>query len=63
MAEENDQAGDGFSAELKRWRDVRGFSQSRLARKVAYSPSYVSKVENGRESPSREFAEKNPPAN
>ncbi|NUR01166.1 MAG: helix-turn-helix domain-containing protein [Streptomyces sp.] len=46
-----------FIAELKRWRDVRGLSQSALAEKVGYTPSYVSKVENSRQSPSREFAE------
>lgn len=34
-----------FIAELKRWRDVRGLSQSALAKAVGYTPSYVSKVE------------------
>ncbi len=48
--------GDDFIGELRRWRDVRGVSQSHLARKVAYSPSYVSKVENGTQVPSRAFA-------
>ncbi|MCD0485626.1 peptide deformylase [Streptacidiphilus sp. ASG 303] len=46
-----------FIAELKRWRDVRGVSQSALARSVGYTPSYVSKVEGGQQRPSREFAE------
>jgi peptide deformylase len=48
---------DAFVAELKRWRDVRGLSQSALARKVGYTPSYVSKVENGQQRPSDTFAE------
>ena len=47
---------DAFVAELKRWRDVRGFSQSALARAVDYTPSYVSKIENGQQRPSDTFA-------
>ncbi|MFD4912817.1 peptide deformylase [Streptomyces virginiae] len=46
-----------FVAELKRWRDVRGLSQSALAAKVGYTPSYISKVESQQQRPSREFAE------
>jgi peptide deformylase len=46
-----------FVAELKRWRDVRGFSQSALARAVGYGPSYISKVESAQQRPSRTFAE------
>lgn len=49
---------EGFIAELKRWRDVRGISQSTLARRTGYSPSYVSKVEGGAQPPSRTFAKK-----
>jgi peptide deformylase len=49
---------DEFVAELKRWRDVRGMSQTRLAALVGYTPSYISKVEGGLQRPSREFAEK-----
>ncbi|KAF0646738.1 MULTISPECIES: peptide deformylase [Streptomyces] len=45
-----------FIAELKRWRDVRGLSQSALAAKVGYTPSYVSKVENAQLAPSEAFA-------
>uniref|UniRef100_UPI003D72D059 peptide deformylase n=1 Tax=Streptomyces sp. 1222.5 TaxID=1881026 RepID=UPI003D72D059 len=41
----------------KRWRDVRGMSQSALAKAVGYTPSYVSKVEGGQQRPSRAFAE------
>lgn len=48
---------EAFVAELKRWRDVRGFSQSALAKAVGYAPSYVSKVENGRQRPSTAFAD------
>lgn len=48
---------DPFIGELKRWRDVRGFSQSALAKAVGYTPSYVSKVESGSQKPSGEFAE------
>lgn len=47
-----------FVAELKRWRDVRGLSQSALAQRVGYTPSYISKVEGQQQRPSREFAEK-----
>jgi peptide deformylase len=47
---------DPFIGELKRWRDVRGFSQSALAKAVGYTPSYVSKVESGHQRPSEEFA-------
>ena len=49
-----------FVAELKRWREVRGFSQSALAREVGYGPSYVSKVESGQQRPSLTFAERRP---
>src|ERR687898_428058 len=45
-----------FIAELKHWRDVRGLSQSALARLVSYDPSYVSKVETGQQRPSGAFA-------
>lgn len=50
------QQGADFVAELKYWRDVRGFSQSALATKVGYTPSYVSKVEGGGQRPSESFA-------
>lgn len=45
-----------FIAELKHWRDVRGLSQSALARLVSYDPSYVSKVETAQQRPSDTFA-------
>ncbi|HEY9370400.1 peptide deformylase [Streptomyces sp.] len=49
-------AAEAFIAELKHWRDVRGKSQSKLAREVGYTPSYVSKVEGGQLPASEEFA-------
>ncbi|KOT94511.1 formylmethionine deformylase [Streptomyces rimosus subsp. pseudoverticillatus] len=49
-------AAEAFIAELKHWRDVRGQSQSKLAREVGYTPSYVSKVEGGQLPASGEFA-------
>jgi transcriptional regulator with XRE-family HTH domain len=48
---------EAFIAELKHWRDVRGLSQSVLAKKVGYTPSYISKVEHGQQRPSTAFAE------
>jgi peptide deformylase len=49
--------GNVFAVELKRWRDVRGFSRAALAKEMGYGRSYVSKVESGSERPSREFAQ------
>jgi transcriptional regulator with XRE-family HTH domain len=49
-------AADDFIAEFKRWRDVRGFSQKRLARAMGYDASYVSKIESGHQQPTRDFA-------
>ncbi|MEU6233525.1 peptide deformylase [Kitasatospora sp. NPDC047058] len=57
MPSESPQPAEPFIAELKRWRDVRGLSQSALAKAVGYTPSYVSKVESGQQRPSRSFAE------
>ncbi|MGW7598146.1 peptide deformylase [Streptomyces antimycoticus] len=51
------QPAEAFIAELKRWRDVRGVSQSALAKQVGYDPSYVSKVESGQQRPSVAFAD------
>lgn len=50
------QPDEAFIAELKRWRDVRGLSQSALAKRVGYTPSYISKVEGAQQRPSTEFA-------
>ena len=49
-------ASEIFITELKRWRDVRGMSQTALANKVGYNRSYVSKVEGGQQRPSDSFA-------
>lgn len=56
-SEEAQQAADAFIAELRHWREVTGYSQKALAKLVGYTPSYISKVENGGLVPSREFAE------
>jgi peptide deformylase len=48
---------EAFIAELKHWRDVRGLSQSALAKRVGYTPSYISKIEHGQQRPSTVFAE------
>ena len=50
-------AADPFIGELKRWRDVRGVSQTVLAKRVGYTPSYISKVEGGQLKASKDFAE------
>jgi peptide deformylase len=49
-------AGDAFIAELRRWREVCGLSQKRLAGDMGYDPSYVSKIESGQQQPTRDFA-------
>lgn len=45
-----------FAVELERWRDVRGFSRTALAKAMGYDRSYVSKVLSGAERPSEAFA-------
>lgn len=50
------QPDEAFIAELKRWRDIRGLPQTGLAAQVGYTPSYISKVEGGRQHPSAAFA-------
>lgn len=55
--EEAHPAAKAFIAELRHWREVSGYSQKALARVVAYTPSYVSKVERGTVTPSKSFAE------
>lgn len=47
---------DPFVLELMRWRDVRGRSQTALAREMGFDRSYVSKVETGSERPTSAFA-------
>jgi transcriptional regulator with XRE-family HTH domain len=50
------QAAEDFIADLKRWREVRGLSQKRLAAEMAYDASYVSKIESAQQQPTHEFA-------
>jgi transcriptional regulator with XRE-family HTH domain len=47
---------ESFSAELTRWREVRGFSKKRLAAEMGFDPSYVSHIESGRHRPTEDFA-------
>jgi transcriptional regulator with XRE-family HTH domain len=49
-------AADAFIAEVRRWREVCGLSQKRLADDMSYDASYVSKIESGQQRPSRAFA-------
>lgn len=49
---------DAFIAELKRWRDVRGLSQTKLASAMGYDRSYISKIENGAERPNHAFTKR-----
>lgn len=47
---------DPFISELKRWREVRGYSQLRLSNLMGFDRSYISKIETGREAPTHTFA-------
>jgi peptide deformylase len=49
---------DAFITEFKHWREQRGMSQTRLAESMGYHRSYISKIENGQERPTREFAQR-----
>jgi transcriptional regulator with XRE-family HTH domain len=50
---------NSFAVELKRWRDVRGYSRASLARAMRFDRSYVSKVESGAGAePSESFAQR-----
>lgn len=55
-SKESGSAANVFSAELERWRDVRGYSRASLAKAMGYDRSYVSKVLSGTERPSESFA-------
>ncbi|MFB9902883.1 peptide deformylase [Allokutzneria oryzae] len=46
---------NGFIAEFKRLRDVRGLSQTRLGALMGYDRSYLSKIETGVERPGLDF--------
>ncbi|MEV7781997.1 helix-turn-helix transcriptional regulator [Kitasatospora sp. NPDC088351] len=47
-----------FSAEVRRSRRARGWSQSELARRMGFSPSLVSYLERGKRPPTKHFAVK-----
>lgn len=49
---------DAFVSELKHWRDVRGHSQTRLAKLMGFDRSYVSKIETGGERAPASFAKR-----
>jgi peptide deformylase len=51
-------AATAFGTELRRIRLGRGYSQSALAHELDYDPSYISKLEHGKEPPTRPFAER-----
>lgn len=47
----------GFGCELRRRREIAGLTLDRLAARIRYSKSHLSKVENGHARPNRAFAE------
>jgi len=51
-----DDDADAFVSELKHWRDVRGLSQTAKAQAMGYHRTYLSKIENGQEQVTRDFA-------
>lgn len=48
------QAKDQFGATLKRYREVRRVSQSKLAERAGFDHSYVSRLESGARTPTRD---------
>lgn len=48
------QAGEQFGSTLKRFREVRRVSQSRLAERAGFDHSYVSRLESGARTPTRD---------
>ncbi len=48
------QANDQFGATLKRFREVRRVSQSKLAERAGFDHSYVSRLESGARTPTRD---------
>ena len=51
------QAFDGFGKVLKRFREVRRVSQSKLAERAGFDHSYVSRLESGARTPTRDAVE------
>ncbi|MGL5827170.1 MAG: peptide deformylase [Nocardioides sp.] len=47
---------DAFVSEFKHWREVRGRSQTNLAREMGFDRSYISKIETGGERATHTFA-------
>jgi transcriptional regulator with XRE-family HTH domain len=48
---------DGFGKVLKRFREVRRVSQSKLAERAGFDHSYVSRLESGARTPTRDAVE------
>ncbi|WP_067824977.1 helix-turn-helix domain-containing protein [Actinomadura kijaniata] len=46
-----------FGAELRAHRDLAGQSRAQLAARIGYSSVWIGQIENGKESPSKEFAQ------
>ncbi len=51
------QAYDGFGKVLKRFRELRRVSQSKLAERAGFDHSYVSRLESGARTPTRDAVE------
>ncbi len=49
-----DRAGEGFGVTLKRFREDRRVSQSKLAERAGFDHSYVSRLESGARTPTRD---------
>ncbi|MFJ3249085.1 peptide deformylase [Streptomyces sp. NPDC086782] len=51
-----EEAAANFTAEIARWREVRGLSKKALAERMGFDRSYVSHMESGRTKPTADFA-------
>ncbi len=52
-----DRAGVGFGTSLKKFREARRVSQSKLASRAGFDHSYVSRLESGARTPTRDAVE------
>lgn len=52
-----DRAGIGFGVTLKKYREARRVSQSKLAARAGFDHSYVSRLESGARTPTRDAVE------